>query len=319
MPGKLVHTNEILVLLGDNWFVERSAKQSCDIVRRRLEGIGKHLENLHKEMQIFTDQLNWTNGLIKVSYNVSVRPKRWYEYFIFKRKETGEYVNIEEKFEEKENYLAKNKQLTDDEKQKQRIELQNKARLAQLRINQRIENERLSRQNKSLLDDEKDDDGDSEEEKYEVKPEYDDGKAATAIMDDEKTVGKKSVRWVDSDMVEVSKPSRDSDDSGSDYVDSSDDSIYEVASKANNIIQITHTKPDNRSQTLESSAIRNTAIQTPADIYKCFYKPKSILKNHEPHETLVYDHMAVDDGGSGITKQVENVKSTFDAKLVGAR
>jgi hypothetical protein len=28
MPGRLVHTNEILVLLGDNWFVERSAKQA---------------------------------------------------------------------------------------------------------------------------------------------------------------------------------------------------------------------------------------------------------------------------------------------------
>jgi len=28
MPGRLVHTNEIMVLLGDNWFVERSAKQA---------------------------------------------------------------------------------------------------------------------------------------------------------------------------------------------------------------------------------------------------------------------------------------------------
>ena len=38
MPGKLVHTNEILVLLGDNWFVERSAKQAEDIAQRRIEG-----------------------------------------------------------------------------------------------------------------------------------------------------------------------------------------------------------------------------------------------------------------------------------------
>lgn len=36
-PGKLIHTNEILVLLGDNWFVERSAKQSCEIINRRLK------------------------------------------------------------------------------------------------------------------------------------------------------------------------------------------------------------------------------------------------------------------------------------------
>ena len=37
MPGQLVHTNEILVLLGDNWFVERSAKQAAHIVDRRMK------------------------------------------------------------------------------------------------------------------------------------------------------------------------------------------------------------------------------------------------------------------------------------------
>ena len=36
MPGKLIHTNEILVLLGDNWFAEMSAKQSCEVIDRRL-------------------------------------------------------------------------------------------------------------------------------------------------------------------------------------------------------------------------------------------------------------------------------------------
>ncbi|XP_015747145.1 PREDICTED: unconventional prefoldin RPB5 interactor-like isoform X2 [Acropora digitifera] len=35
MPGKLVHTNEITVLLGDNWFAERSASQALKIVERR--------------------------------------------------------------------------------------------------------------------------------------------------------------------------------------------------------------------------------------------------------------------------------------------
>jgi unconventional prefoldin RPB5 interactor 1 len=36
VPGKLVHTNALMVLLGDNWFAERSAKQTQDIVQRRL-------------------------------------------------------------------------------------------------------------------------------------------------------------------------------------------------------------------------------------------------------------------------------------------
>lgn len=38
LPGKVKHTNEILCLLGDNWFVERSAKQAAQIVERRIKG-----------------------------------------------------------------------------------------------------------------------------------------------------------------------------------------------------------------------------------------------------------------------------------------
>lgn len=37
IPGFLVHTNEILVLLGENWFIERSSFQAIDIINRRLE------------------------------------------------------------------------------------------------------------------------------------------------------------------------------------------------------------------------------------------------------------------------------------------
>jgi hypothetical protein len=36
MPGQLIHTNEVLVLLGHNYFVERSAVQAKDIIKRRL-------------------------------------------------------------------------------------------------------------------------------------------------------------------------------------------------------------------------------------------------------------------------------------------
>ncbi|KAI8319966.1 Prefoldin, partial [Martensiomyces pterosporus] len=49
-PGKLVHTNEILVLLGDNWFVERSASQAADIAQRREEFVTEKIEQLRKEL-----------------------------------------------------------------------------------------------------------------------------------------------------------------------------------------------------------------------------------------------------------------------------
>ena len=38
MPGRLIHTNEIMVLLGENWFAERSSKQAAEIVSRRITG-----------------------------------------------------------------------------------------------------------------------------------------------------------------------------------------------------------------------------------------------------------------------------------------
>ena len=37
MPGQIYDTNEIMVLLGDNWFVKRSVKQALEIAERRKQ------------------------------------------------------------------------------------------------------------------------------------------------------------------------------------------------------------------------------------------------------------------------------------------
>ncbi|KAJ2558093.1 hypothetical protein EV175_000967 [Coemansia sp. RSA 1933] len=50
-PGKIVHTNEILVLLGDNWFVDRSAKQAAEIAKRREDYVDSRIELVKKELQ----------------------------------------------------------------------------------------------------------------------------------------------------------------------------------------------------------------------------------------------------------------------------
>lgn len=49
MPGHVKHTNEILVLLGDNWFVERSAKEATEIAERRINKAKEILDKLKKE------------------------------------------------------------------------------------------------------------------------------------------------------------------------------------------------------------------------------------------------------------------------------
>lgn len=42
VPGRAVHTNEVFVLLGENYFVERSTKQAREVIERRLSGIVYH-------------------------------------------------------------------------------------------------------------------------------------------------------------------------------------------------------------------------------------------------------------------------------------
>ena len=58
MPGKLVHTNEILVHLGDNWFTQRSAKQSVEITDRRIEKYNQFLNGIDKNEKQIVDWLN---------------------------------------------------------------------------------------------------------------------------------------------------------------------------------------------------------------------------------------------------------------------
>ncbi|XP_063605008.1 unconventional prefoldin RPB5 interactor-like [Penaeus indicus] len=63
MPGRLVHTNEILVLLGDNWFAERSAKQAIEIVKRRLKDCDEKIKTAETTEKI---HLNWLKETAEV-------------------------------------------------------------------------------------------------------------------------------------------------------------------------------------------------------------------------------------------------------------
>ncbi|XP_023673365.2 unconventional prefoldin RPB5 interactor 1 isoform X3 [Paramormyrops kingsleyae] len=62
MPGKLVHTNEIMVLLGDNWFARCSTKQAMEVVEHRKRHVKNTLEDLEKVAKSFEDRLGFTDG-----------------------------------------------------------------------------------------------------------------------------------------------------------------------------------------------------------------------------------------------------------------
>lgn len=56
MPGYIQHTNEVLVLLGDNWFAERSAKDAAAVAQRRID---KCSEMIGKFRDAETNKSNW--------------------------------------------------------------------------------------------------------------------------------------------------------------------------------------------------------------------------------------------------------------------
>ena len=52
MEGSLVHTNEIMVLLGDNWFAERSTSQASEICDRRINKCDEMMSKLNDELKL---------------------------------------------------------------------------------------------------------------------------------------------------------------------------------------------------------------------------------------------------------------------------
>jgi len=60
-PGRMIHTNELLVLLGGGYYAERTSKQTLDVLRRRakvleskVEGVKAVIEDLRAEASFFT-------------------------------------------------------------------------------------------------------------------------------------------------------------------------------------------------------------------------------------------------------------------------
>ncbi|XP_070576222.1 unconventional prefoldin RPB5 interactor-like isoform X2 [Ptychodera flava] len=63
MPGKLIHTNEIMVLLGDDWFVIQSAKQACEIIERRRKNVNENLLRLHEQKKLLESRAGFMDSI----------------------------------------------------------------------------------------------------------------------------------------------------------------------------------------------------------------------------------------------------------------
>ena len=60
MPGYIHHTNEVLVLIGDNYFVEKSTKEAMEFVNRRIAFCHKKIEELQSQQRMLQNWLGAT-------------------------------------------------------------------------------------------------------------------------------------------------------------------------------------------------------------------------------------------------------------------
>ncbi|EGG17789.1 RNA polymerase II subunit 5-mediating protein [Cavenderia fasciculata] len=86
--GEMVDTNEVLILLGENYFAQRSAKQTIDIIQRREKDINANIKNL-------TTQIDALRGKMEVATDISKALRQNRDDNIIEIKE--EYDSDEEK------------------------------------------------------------------------------------------------------------------------------------------------------------------------------------------------------------------------------
>lgn len=71
MPGRLIQTNEVTVLLGDNWFAKCSAKQAMGLVDHRKQHVREALGEFQQVMKNFESRVEFTKDLQRMSNDSS--------------------------------------------------------------------------------------------------------------------------------------------------------------------------------------------------------------------------------------------------------
>ncbi|XP_071938656.1 uncharacterized protein [Coffea arabica] len=61
-PGRLIHTNEFMVLLGDGYYAERTSKQTVEILKRRGKILESQFESLKADIQDLKTEASFFNA-----------------------------------------------------------------------------------------------------------------------------------------------------------------------------------------------------------------------------------------------------------------
>jgi len=246
VPGRLKHTNEILVLLGDNWFAGRSARQSLEIVDRRIEKCDELIKGINAEIQLQND---WEKST-KLMFNDLIGNKC---FDSFEEEDQGWRDKHAQKVKEYKTKLAESRQ---KEQEARKDESDVWSRLDELEIQEELQHEL------DLLGEEEEEDGEccEWEDLEEGSAEED---AAAAEEDDPTKESRRGVTWSEKDSIRQF-------------------GIDEILSKRESVdcakIHFKHTPLKSKSSPLTSDA----SISSPSDIFDQFCaktaEPKSILK-----------------------------------------
>ncbi|XP_015430532.1 PREDICTED: unconventional prefoldin RPB5 interactor [Dufourea novaeangliae] len=270
LKGKLIHTNEVLACLGDGYFVKYSAEGAAALCARRIQHAEEMLKKLGTERDLYETRMLFANSNLFENCAGKEIVEHWNNDQIEEWK-----VKHREKEREYHQKLAKFKQ---EEKKKIETEEDLFERLDQLELEEELADEfnRLKDEQYELFGDEPEDysydsesssesekDSFNEDKKEEEKEEVMDTQSVEEV---ESRKIKKSVSFVEpgntvnKQKVEESTEIKQTNEE----IEDSEESIIRIEFRHSECNPVRMSEED--------------SIKTPADIYRIFSKPKSILK-----------------------------------------
>jgi len=306
--GQLIHTNEIMVLLGDNWFTQCSAHHASQIVDHRVEVVEKNLKEVCDEMKFLESRKEAIQNLStmdKVEGIVDIREEKKAD----NKQDTGK-----RHIAHKSTHNIKPRSLKDLDREK----MENKSK------------EKIQKPNKEdmLVVDKlfaRLDELENEEEIIAMKEHE-------QIMNELKPEKTNHVRFQDN--------KRDDEIVMNGSINEAESSIHEAGSSEENCIRFKHTESNSeKTDQKDSSFMEKTMMNgndqkftSPADIYAQFIKPqttevdekplKSILKKERKHSSeglkpkpiLKHSPEHKSDGSSG--DELNNTQTSDEPKPI---
>lgn len=129
MPGYVHHTNEVLVLIGENYFVEKSTKEASQFVERRIKFCQEKLDELKAQQRMLLSWAKATQDVKGDSEELIDITEHWTEEDLQKwqekhaeaerksrKEEKTDSINFEEFFEKYEKQEAQQDETSSNHK-----------------------------------------------------------------------------------------------------------------------------------------------------------------------------------------------------------